>query len=62
MKSKNTYGKNRFREVRIRCTQCGFRRVTNMQCDTGKYDWECDGCGEVTSHVVTEVAPLPSAN
>lgn len=57
MRYTNTYGANRFREVRVKCQRCGGKRVTNMQCDTGQYEWECDLCGEVTSHTVTEVKP-----
>lgn len=55
--STNTYGKNVFREVRVRCGQCQGRKVTNMQCDTGRYRWPCDLCGEDTWHIVTEVKP-----
>lgn len=55
----NTYGKNAFREVRVRCKQCQGRKTTNMQCDTGIYRWPCDLCGEDTDHVVTEVKPRP---
>ena len=54
---KNTYGKNRFREVEVQCKECGGRRTTNMQCDTGEYEWECDLCREETTHAVTEVSP-----
>ncbi len=59
MKTKNTYGKNRFREVFVKCVQCQGRQATYMQCDTGRYEWECGLCGEVTTHIVTEVDPQP---
>lgn len=54
-KGKNTYGANRFRRVIVRCSQCQCRKETNMQCDTGRYLWECDACGETTQHTVREV-------
>lgn len=54
----NTYGKNRFREVQDKCLQCGGKKTTNMQCDTGIYEWECPLCDEKTKHEVTELEPL----
>lgn len=54
----NTYGYNRFRQVRIKCLQCNGEQTTNMQCDAEQYDWDCDLCHEVTEHEVTEVEPL----
>jgi hypothetical protein len=53
----NTYGKNVFREVRVHCQECDAKTTTNMQCDTGTYQWDCETCGESTPHVVTEVSP-----
>ena len=58
MSDGNTYGKNRFREVRIKCNECGGSQTTNMQCDTGDYAWKCDLCNEETTHTVTEVEPM----
>lgn len=58
---KNTYGKNRFREVEDRCLQCNGKHTTNMQCDTGVYDWHCEICGEKTQHEITEVHSLEVA-
>lgn len=56
---RNTYGKNRFRLVRVRCSECFCTKETNMQCDTGEYEWECDGCYDKTLHTVEEVEPKP---
>ena len=56
-KGKNTYGENAFREVRVRCTGCGGKKITNMQCPTGTYVWHCDLCGEDTKHTVKETEP-----
>lgn len=53
----NTYGKNVFREVRVRCPQCKGTHVTNMQCDTGDHWFDCGICGSKTKHKVSEVAP-----
>jgi translation initiation factor 2 beta subunit (eIF-2beta)/eIF-5 len=50
----NTYGKNRFREVRVTCTECNATETTNMQCDTGEYLWDCDHCHIETPHTVEE--------
>lgn len=57
LKPKNTYGKNAFREVKVKCLQCKGEKITNMQCDTGNHDWDCDLCGETTVHKVTETHP-----
>lgn len=54
----NTHGPNRFREVLVRCLECNETQETNMQCDTGQYQWECDQCGGETTHEVTESEPL----
>lgn len=54
----NTYGKNAFREVKVRCTECGGTTKPMMQCDTGRYQWECDLCGYETTHTVTETEPM----
>ena len=53
----NTYGKNAFREVRLRCPECKGAHTNNMQCDTGTHWFDCGICGEKTPHKVSEVSP-----
>lgn len=50
-------GQNVFREVIVKCSKCGGKKTTNMQCDIGYYDWECELCDEITPHRVTEALP-----
>lgn len=42
-----------FRTVLVRCSECKCEQECRMQVDDGEYEWDCDGCHDRTTHVVT---------